>query len=95
MVSVPTDCPQRNERMGWMGDAQVFAQNACFNMDMAGFFTKWTQDIRDAQREDGRYPENIFLNITKNMEKNPHSSYMLPIHAPTGHCMPRQRILQK
>ncbi|MFQ5629373.1 MAG: glycoside hydrolase family 78 protein [bacterium] len=57
MHSVPTDCPQRDERMGWLGDAQVFAQTAIFNMDMAAFFSKWLQDIRDAQTKDGRYPD--------------------------------------
>lgn len=55
-VEVPTDCPQRDERMGWTGDAQVFVRTACFNMDVAGFFTKWTQDLRDAQPESGTYP---------------------------------------
>ncbi|MFQ5631760.1 MAG: family 78 glycoside hydrolase catalytic domain, partial [bacterium] len=57
MHSVPTDCPQRDERMGWLGDAQVFAQTAIFNMDMAAFFTKWLQDIRNAQTADGRFPD--------------------------------------
>nr|MQY79590.1 Bacterial alpha-L-rhamnosidase [Bacteroidota bacterium] len=55
MHSTPTDCPQRDERMGWMGDAQVFSQTAIFNMNMAAFFSKWIQDIRDAQQQDGRY----------------------------------------
>ena len=57
MISVPTDCPQRDERMGWMGDAQVFAQTAIYNLDMAAFFSKWVADIRDAQDSDGRYPD--------------------------------------
>ena len=57
MISVPTDCPQRNERMGWMGDAQVFCQTSIFNLDMAAFYTKWIQDIRDDQRENGVYPD--------------------------------------
>ena len=57
MHGVPTDCPQRDERLGWMGDIQAFSQTAIFNMDMAGFFSKWIQDIRDAQTEDGRYPD--------------------------------------
>ncbi|MGQ9592017.1 MAG: glycoside hydrolase family 78 protein [Planctomycetota bacterium] len=57
MHSVPTDCPQRDERCGWMGDMLVFAQTACFDMDMAAFFTKWVGDIRDAQADDGRYPD--------------------------------------
>jgi alpha-L-rhamnosidase len=56
MHSIPTDCPQRNERAGWMGDIQSFGQTAIFNMDMAGFFTKWVPDVRDSQAEDGRYP---------------------------------------
>jgi alpha-L-rhamnosidase len=57
MMSVPTDCPQRDERLGWMGDIQAFSQTAIFSMDMAGFFTKWASDIRDAQANDGRYPD--------------------------------------
>ncbi len=57
MISIPTDCPQRDERMGWMGDALVFAQSAIYNLDMAAFFSKWILDIRDAQATDGRYPD--------------------------------------
>ncbi len=57
MHSTPTDCPQRDERMGWMGDAEIFSQAACFNLNMAGFFTKWIQDIRDAQTEIGQYSD--------------------------------------
>jgi len=57
LTSVPTDCPQRDERCGWMGDILAFAQTACFNMDMAAFYTKWIPDVRDAQTPDGRYPD--------------------------------------
>ncbi len=57
MTSIPTDCPQRDERMGWMGDAQVFCQNSMFNMDMAAFYTKWVKDIRDAQSIRGTFPD--------------------------------------
>jgi alpha-L-rhamnosidase len=57
LMSTPTDCPQRDERLGWMGDILAFAQTACFNMDMAAFFTKWLPDVRDAQTDDGRYPD--------------------------------------
>jgi len=57
MHSTPTDCPQRDERLGWMGDIQAFSQTAIFNMDMAGFFTKWLRDVRDEQAEDGRFPD--------------------------------------
>ncbi|MCA9986595.1 MAG: family 78 glycoside hydrolase catalytic domain, partial [Anaerolineales bacterium] len=52
-VDVPTDCPQRDERMGWTGDIQVFARTAAFNMNVAGFMTKWAQDVADAQAETG------------------------------------------
>jgi len=45
MHSVPTDCPQRDERLGWTGDTQVFARTACWNMDMASFYEKWMYDI--------------------------------------------------
>jgi len=56
-VDVPTDCPQRDERLGWMGDAQVFVGTATFNLDVAAFFTKWLRDVRDAQLENGAYPD--------------------------------------
>jgi alpha-L-rhamnosidase len=55
-VDVPTDCPQRDERLGWTGDAQVFIRTAAYNMNVAGFFTKWTKDLEDAQFPDGAYP---------------------------------------
>jgi alpha-L-rhamnosidase len=57
LMSSPTDCPQRDERLGWMGDILVFGQAAAYNMDMAGFYTKWLQDVRDAQADDGRLPD--------------------------------------
>ncbi len=53
MYSVPTDCPQRDERLGWMGDAQAFAPSASYNMEMINFFNKWMYDITDSQDEDG------------------------------------------
>ncbi|KAA6300348.1 MAG: hypothetical protein EZS26_003511 [Candidatus Ordinivivax streblomastigis] len=57
LTSIPTDCPQRDEREGWMADAQIFSQTAIFNLDMAGFYTKWARDISDSQLEDGRFPD--------------------------------------
>ncbi len=54
-LSVPTDCPQRDERMGWMGDAQVFIGTAACNADVAAFFTKWLLDVDDAQMPDGAF----------------------------------------
>jgi alpha-L-rhamnosidase len=58
-LEVPTDCPQRDERLGWTGDAQVFARTAAFNADVAGFFAKWQRDIRDAQGANGSVPPVI------------------------------------
>ncbi|MHB8520586.1 MAG: glycoside hydrolase family 78 protein [Limisphaerales bacterium] len=57
LMSSPNDCPQRDERFGWMGDIQAFSQTAIFNMDLAAFLTKFAQDIRDDQADDGRYPD--------------------------------------
>ena len=56
-VSIPTDCPQRDERLGWMGDAQIFARTATYNMDVSRFFTKWLVDVDDAQRPDGAFTD--------------------------------------
>jgi alpha-L-rhamnosidase len=56
-LTVPTDCPQRDERLGWMGDAQVFLRTASYNMDVAAFFTKWMIDVEDAQTADGIFPD--------------------------------------
>src|SRR6266540_4121332 len=58
-LDVPTDCPQRDERLGWTGDAQVFSPTAAFNMDVAGFFTKWLGDVTADQYEDGSVPHVI------------------------------------
>ena len=55
-LSVPTDCPQRNERLGWMADTQVFAEAGAFNADTARFFRKWTRDVRDSVDAEGGYP---------------------------------------
>ncbi len=54
-LEVPTDCPQRDERLGWTGDAQVFIPTAAFNRDVAAFFTKWCIDLEDAQFKDGAF----------------------------------------
>jgi alpha-L-rhamnosidase len=58
-LDVPTDCPQRDERLGWMGDAQVFCRTACFSMDASGFFRKWFQDMRDSQGRNGSMPSIV------------------------------------
>jgi alpha-L-rhamnosidase len=62
---VPTDCPQRDERLGWTGDAQVFIRTAAFNMDVAQFFTKWQVDLEDAQTAAGQFPP-IIPNVDPN-----------------------------
>lgn len=54
-LSIPTDCPQRDERMGWMGDAQIFARTAGYNMDVDQFYTRWMRTLRDNQGSDGNY----------------------------------------
>ncbi len=56
-LEVPTDCPQRDERLGWMGDAQIFVRTATYNSDIAAFMTKWTQDVVDAQSPDGGFSD--------------------------------------
>ena len=58
-LDVPTDCPQRDERLGWTGDAQVFAPTACFNVDAATFYTKWLRDLEADQDADGSIPHVI------------------------------------
>jgi alpha-L-rhamnosidase len=55
-VDVPTDCPQRNERLGWTGDAQAFCRTAAYNMDVAAFFSKWLKDVAADQRKGGEVP---------------------------------------
>ena len=62
-LEIPTDCPQRDERLGWLGDAQIFCGTAAVNMNVGAFFRKYLNDLRDAQNEDGALPciaPNIF-----------------------------------
>jgi len=56
-IEMPTDCPQRDERLGWMGDAQIYVRTATYNADVAAFFTKWLDDVEEAQRDFGAYPD--------------------------------------
>lgn len=58
-VALPTDCPQRSERVGWTGDAQVFARTATFNMDTALFLKSWLRDLMAHQREDGAIADAV------------------------------------
>lgn len=56
LTSVPTDCPQRDERLGWTGDAEAIWKTASYLMDMEAFTEKWCRDLRDAQGPEGDYP---------------------------------------
>ena len=58
-LEVPTDCPQRDERYGWTGDAQLFIRMASYQFDVRQFFRKWLADLRAAQRADGWVSEVI------------------------------------
>jgi alpha-L-rhamnosidase len=58
-LAVPTDCPQRDERLGWTGDIQVFAPTACLNNASRGFLASWLKDLALEQREDGLVPVTI------------------------------------
>ena len=72
-VGVPTDCPQRDERLGWTGDAQVFSRTAAFNFDVAGFFTKWLRDLAVDQRANGAFPD-VIPDVLSRGQKNGTSS---------------------
>jgi alpha-L-rhamnosidase len=58
-LDVPTDCPQRDERLGWTGDAQVFSMTAAYNFNVASFYTKWLGDVSLDQLPDGKLPHVI------------------------------------
>lgn len=66
-LDVPTDCPQRDERLGWTGDAQVFSPTAAFNFDVHRFFSKWLKDLAADQQGDGRVPY-VIPNVLGPME---------------------------
>ena len=58
-VDIPTDCPQRDERMGWTGDAQIFCRTACYLMNTDTFFTKWLTDVAADQTPEGGVPHVV------------------------------------
>jgi len=55
-VDLPTDCPQRDERFGWTGDAQAYVRSATYNADVAAFYTKWLRELMESQRSSGTFP---------------------------------------
>ena len=65
-LDVPTDCPQRDERLGWTGDAQVFVRTASLNFDVKRFFKKWLRDLAADQGRDGCVP-SVIPNISDDM----------------------------
>jgi len=65
-LDVPTDCPQRDERLGWTGDAQVFVRTASLNFDVERFFKKWLHDLAADQGRDGCVP-HVIPNISDDM----------------------------
>ena len=60
-VDIPTDCPQRDERMGWTGDIAVFAPTACFNFDISRFLDKWLLDVKSEQLPTGGLPNTVLV----------------------------------
>ncbi len=79
-LDVPTDCPQRDERLGWTADAQIFSRTASYLMDTDTFFTKWLRDLAKDQRKDGGVP-HVIPNIEEGREEgnwllsqSPHSA---------------------
>lgn len=59
LMDIPTDCPQRDERMGWTGDIAVFAPTACYNFDMSRFLEKWLEDVKAEQLPTGGIPNTV------------------------------------
>lgn len=69
-VDIPTDCPQRDERLGWTGDAQVFTQTAAYNYNVERFFRKWLHDLKADQFPDGRMPFVVpYIPVTKQYDR--------------------------
>ena len=75
LYEIPTDCPQRDERMGWTGDINVFAPVATYNFELTNFLTKWLKDLRAEQLKTGGVPSTI-----------PHKGYGFPATFPTVAC---------
>lgn len=69
-VDIPTDCPQRDERLGWTGDAQIFGQTASYLMDTTEFYRKWLCDVATDQKPDGGVP-NVVPDVLSNFEGKP------------------------
>lgn len=75
--SIPTDCPQRDERMGWLNDMTVRFEEALYNFDMVLFYENWLRDIADEQREDGAIPDTAPYIIGRMPARHPSSAFVL------------------
>ncbi|RFM36243.1 alpha-L-rhamnosidase [Chitinophaga silvisoli] len=69
-LDIPTDCPQRSERLGWTGDAQVFCRTASYLFDVDAFFAKWLQDLAAEQAPNGAIP-SVIPDVYKKYRKDP------------------------
>ena len=87
-LSIPTDCPQRDERLGWMGDAAIFWRTGSYNFDIAAFSNKWMQDVADAQT-----PEGAFTNVSPDLLR-PDTSEGAPGWGDAGIIVPWTAWLQ-
>lgn len=61
---IASDCPQRDERIGWTGDLAVYSRTSLYQQDLYAFYAKWSRDLLDAQKEDGAYPDTVPYTIT-------------------------------
>lgn len=94
-VDIPTDCPQRDERLGWTGDAQMFARTASYNMLTASFFTKWLRDLAADQTQEHGVP-HVVPNVLEGSEGAAAWSDAATIVPWTVYlCYGDKRILQK
>lgn len=73
-LDIPTDCPQRDERLGWTGDAQIFVRTAAYNFNVQRFFKKWLRDLAASQRYDGGVPV-VIPDVIDVDEANPRAAW--------------------
>jgi len=85
-LSVPTDCPQRDERLGWMGDAGVFWRTGTYNFDTAAFSRKFMRDVANAQT-----PQGAFTNVSPNLLEGGEGSEGAPGWGDAGSSFPGRR----
>ena len=69
--SIPTDCPQRDERQGWLGDRSQVSRSETYMFDVAAFYTKWMPDLEDSQRPSGSIPD-VSPNYWRALQRRPH-----------------------